>query len=229
MLGGPIRLHLVTKMMKKTIGVLHVITDTTLQSRFTHAQLAELAIAGGADTVQFRQKIGTTRELVRTAQEMQVVCAQNGVPLIINDRADIALAVGAKGAHFGQDDMPVTIGRRILPVETIIGASARTEEKILAAISEGADYIGFGPIYGTTSKPDAESAKGLARLRRMCEIAACPVIAIGGITIDTAAEVIRAGAHGIAVISAVCAHPEPQVATAALFREIQKGKHESSQ
>ena len=215
--------------MKKTIGVLHVITDTTLQSQYTHAQLAELAIAGGADTVQFRQKIGTTRELVRTAQEMQAICAQNGVPLIINDRADIALAVGAKGVHFGQDDMPVTIGRRILPAETIIGASARTEEKILAAISEGADYIGFGPIYGTTSKRDAETAKGLARLRRMCEIAACPVIAIGGITIDTAAEVIRAGAHGIAVISAVCAHPEPQVATAALLSEIQKGKYESSQ
>ncbi|RKU37569.1 thiamine phosphate synthase [Candidatus Poribacteria bacterium] len=215
--------------MKTQIGVLHVITDTTLQSRFTHAQLAELAITGGADTVQFRQKIGTTRELVQTAQEMQAICAQNGVPLIINDRADIALAVGAKGVHFGQDDMPVAIGRRILPAENIIGASARTEEKILAAISEGADYIGFGPIYGTTSKPDAENAKGLARLRRMCEIARCPVIAIGGITVDTAAEVIGAGAHGIAVISAVCAHPEPQVATAALLSEIQKGQHEPSQ
>ena len=220
---------MVTKTMKTQIGVLHVITDTTLQSRFTHAQLAELAITGGADTVQFRQKIGTTRELVQTAQEMQAICAQNGVPLIINDCADIALAVGAKGAHFGQDDMPVAIGRRILPAETIIGASARTEEKILAAISEGADYIGFGPIYGTTSKPDAENAKGLARLRRMCEIAGCPVIAIGGITVDTAAEVIGAGAHGIAVISAVCAHPEPQVATAALLSEIQKGQHEPSQ
>lgn len=210
--------------MKKEIGVLHVITDTTLQSRFTHARLSELAIAGGADTVQFRQKIGTTRELVNTAQEMHAICTQHDVPLIVNDRADIALAISAKGAHFGQDDMPVAIARRILPAETLIGASARTEEKILAAISEGADYIGFGPIYGTTSKPDAENAKGLAQLRRMCEITACPVIAIGGITVDTAAAVIRAGAHGIAVISAVCAHPEPQVATAALLSEIQKGK-----
>ena len=204
----------------KDIGVLHVITDTTLQSRFTHAELAELAIEGGADTVQFRQKHGTTRKLITTAQSMQAICEQHKVPLIVNDRADIALAVGAAGAHFGQDDMPVAVGRRILSTNAIIGASARTEEKILAAISEGADYIGFGPIYGTTSKPDAETAKGLDRLRRMCDIAACPVIAIGGIGAQTAADVIRAGAHGIAVISAVCAHPEPTTATHRLLSEI---------
>ncbi len=208
----------------KNIGVLHVITDTTLQSRFTHAELAELAIEGGADTVQFRQKHGTTRELVAVAQQMQVVCTRHNVPLIVNDRADIALAVSAMGAHFGQDDMPVSIGRRILPTEAIIGASARTEEKILEAITEGADYIGFGPIYGTSSKPDAETAKGLERLRRMCDIAACPVIAIGGIRVETAGEVIRAGAHGIAVISAVCAHSEPDIATQALLNEIQEAK-----
>ncbi len=204
----------------KNIGVLHVITDTTLQSRFTHAELAELAISGGADTVQYRQKHGTTRELITTAQQMQTVCEHHNVPLIVNDRADIALAVGATGAHFGQDDMPVSIGREILSTKAIIGASARTEEKILAAISEGADYIGFGPIYGTTSKSDAEMPKGLAGLRRMSDIAACPVIAIGGITVQTAGDVIRAGAHGIAVISAVCAHPEPTAATQALLNEI---------
>ena len=208
----------------KNIGVLHVITDTTLQSRFTHAELAELAIEGGADTVQFRQKHGTTRELVAIAQQMQTVCTRHNVPLIVNDRADIALAVGATGTHFGQDDMPVSIGRRILPTEAIIGASARTEEKILEAITEGADYIGFGPIYGTSSKPDAEAAKGLKRLRRMCDIAACPVIAIGGISVETAGEVIQAGAHGIAVISAVCAHSEPNIATQALLNEIQEAK-----
>ena len=208
----------------KNIGVLHVITDTTLQSRFTHAELAELAIEGGADTVQFRQKQGTARELIATAQSMQTICARHNVPLVVNDRADIALAVGATGAHFGQDDMPVSIGRRILSPEAILGASARTEEKILEAISEGADYIGFGPIYGTTSKPDAETAKGLEKLRRMCDLAACPVIAIGGIAVQTAGDVIRAGAHGIAVISAVCAHPEPQGATRALLNEIWEAK-----
>ncbi len=208
----------------KDIGVLHVITDTTLQTRWTHAELAAQAIAGGADTIQFRQKRGTARELVATAQAMQAVCEKHAVPLIVNDRADIALAVGAAGAHFGQEDMPVAIGRRLLSEDAVIGASARTEPRILAAIAEGADYIGFGPIYGTASKPDAENAKGLEQLRQICDIAGCPVIAIGGITRETAGAVIRAGAHGIAVIAAVCTHPEPRLATEALMNEIQEAK-----
>lgn len=208
----------------KKIGELHVITDTTIQSRFTHAQLAEMAIEGGADTIQFRQKDGSTRELVESAQTVQAVCGAHDISLIVNDRADIALAAGAAGAHFGQDDLPITIGRRILPSRMIIGASARTEKKILAAISAGADYVGFGPIYQTSSKPDAELPKGLEVLQRMCETAQCPVIAIGGIAAETAYEVIRAGAHGIAVISAVCAQTDPVAATRYLCDEIQRAK-----
>ncbi len=209
----------------KNIGELHVITDTACQTQLTHPELAELAIRGGADTIQFRQKDGTTRELVEMAQQIQTICTQHNVPLIVNDRADIALAVNAKGAHFGQDDMPVDIVRKILSPESIIGASARTEEKILKAISEGADYIGFGPIFQTSSKTDAEEPKGLERLSRISEIAKCPVIAIGGITLQTAASVIRAGAHGIAVISAVCATPDPKTATQNLKNEIQQAKN----
>lgn len=208
----------------KKIGELHVITNTTIQSRFTHTQLAGMAIEGGADTIQFRQKDGSTREMLESAQTVQTVCAAHDVPLIVNDRADIALAVGAAGAHFGQDDMPIAIGRRILPPGMIIGASARTEEKILEAISGGADYIGFGPIYLTSSKTDAERPKGLKVLRQMCETAPCPVIAIGGITAETAYEVILAGAHGIAVISAVCAQADPAAATQHLHDEIQRAK-----
>lgn len=209
----------------KNIGVLHVITDTECQSRFTHPQLAELAIKGGADTIQFRQKNGTTRELVEIAEQIQKKCAKHKVPLIVNDRADIALAIDAVGSHFGQDDMPVALGRKILSTDNIIGASARTEEKILKAISEGADYIGYGPIYQTSSKADAEKPKGLEQLSRMCEIAKCPVIAIGGITEQTAASVIRAGAHGIAVISAVCASSDPFNATKNLMYEIKQVKN----
>ncbi|MCG9126475.1 thiamine phosphate synthase [Candidatus Poribacteria bacterium] len=208
----------------KNIGVLHVITDTTHQSRYSHPQLTELAIKGGADTVQFRHKNGTTRELVEIAQEMQNICSDEAVPLIVNDRTDIALAVEANGVHFGQDDMPVSIGRRIMSLETIIGASARSEEKILKAITEGADYIGFGPIFRTSSKADAEKPKGLGQLERMCDIAECPVIAIGGITLETTRDVIRAGAHGIAVISAVCSQINPQEATQKLIQEIHQAK-----
>ena len=208
----------------KKIGRLHVITDTTIQSQFTHAELAKMAIEGGADTIQFRQKDRSTRELVESAQAVQTVCAEHWVPLIVNDRADIALAVGAAGAHFGQDDLPVAAGRRVLSPAMIIGASARIEDKILEAISAGADYIGFGPIYQTSSKPDAESPKGLEALQRMSEIAQCPVIAIGGITVETAYEVIRAGAHGIAVISAVCGAADPVAATRHLCGEIERAK-----
>lgn len=210
----------------KSIGIFHVITDTTTQTRFTHYQLAEMAIKGGADTIQFRQKTGTTRQLVETVQGLQSICTRYGVPLIVNDRADIALAVGTAGVHFGQEDLPIAIGRRILPRKIIIGASARTQEQLLQAVADGADYIGFGSIYRTSSKPDAESPKGLEALRKMSEIANCPVIAIGGITADTAYEAIRAGAHGVAVISAVCAQPDPVLATRRLLAEIERAKYE---
>ena len=208
------------------VGVLHVITDTTIQSQFTHPQLTEMAIDGGADTVQFRQKSGTARYLLKMAQEAQAICARYGVPLIVNDRADIALAVGSAGAHFGQDDLPISIGRRLFPSGSIIGASARTEEKIMEAIAEGADYIGFGPIRQTFSKSGAEAPKGLDALARMCEIAQCPVIAIGGITFEDVYDVIHAGAHGIAVISAVCGQPNPLAATQRLVAEIHRAKKE---
>ena len=210
----------------KKVGVLHVITDTTIQSRFTHAQLAEMAIEGGADTIQFRQKTGTTRDLLNTAREVQAICSRHSVPLIVNDRADIALAIGSAGVHFGQDDLPIVVGRKLFPPDSIIGASARTEEKIMEAIAEGADYIGFGPIRKTSSKSDAEAPKGLDALARMCEIAQCPVIAIGGITVEDVYDVIRAGAHGVAVISAVCGEPDPPAATQRLVAEIHRAKRD---
>ncbi|MDP6995753.1 MAG: thiamine phosphate synthase [Candidatus Poribacteria bacterium] len=207
----------------KSIGRLHVITDTTIQSRFTHSQLAKLAIAGGADTIQFRQKSTSTRLLVETAFHLKAICDQRCVPLIINDRADIALAVEASGAHFGQEDLPIGVARRILPSQAIIGASARTKDKIMEAISAGADYIGFGPVFRTSSKSDAEKPKGLSELARFCQIASCPVIAIGGITLETVQDVMQCGAHGIAVISSVCTVEDPMQATRQLILEIQQG------
>jgi len=207
----------------KSIGRLHIITDTTIQSRFTHSQLAKLAIAGGADTIQFRQKSTSTRLLVETAFHLKAICDQRRVPLIINDRADIALAVEASGAHFGQEDLPIGVARRILPSQAIIGASARTKDKIMEAISAGADYIGFGPVFRTSSKSDAEKPKGLSELARFCQIASCPVIAIGGITLETVQDVMQCGAHGIAVISSVCTVEDPMQATRQLILEIQQG------
>lgn len=201
-------------------GLLHVITDTVLQTRFTHVQLAALAIAGGADVVQFRQKNGTTRELVETALAMQEICGRYGVPLVVNDRLDVALAAGAAGVHLGQEDLPAATARRLLPAGAVLGASARTEVEILEAVAAGADYIGFGPIYATSSKPDAEVPKGVEGLRRICGVTACPIIAIGGITLERTGAVIRAGARGVAVIAAVCCQADPEQATRRLKAEI---------
>ncbi len=208
--------------LAKSIGRLHVITDTTIQKQFTHSQLAELAIAGGADTIQYRQKQASTRQLIETAEQLRLICHLQDVPLLINDRADIAISVSANGGHFGQDDLPIPLARKILTDQSIIGASARNEAKILEAVSDGADYIGFGPVFTTRSKSDAEKAKGLRALERMTKLVDCPIIAIGGITLDRIAEVMMTGAYGVAVISAVCQADDPRQATVQLMTEIQK-------
>lgn len=208
--------------LTKSIGRLHVITDTTIQKQFTHSQLAELAIAGGADTIQYRQKQASTRQLIETAEQLRLICHLQHVPLLINDRADIAISVSANGGHFGQDDLPIPLARKILTDQSIIGASARNEAKILEAVSDGADYIGFGPVFATRSKSNAEKPKGLQALERMTKLVDCPIIAIGGITLDRITEVMLTGAYGVAVISAVCQADDPRQATVQLMTEIQK-------
>ena len=209
----------------KTIGILHVLTDTVLQTRFSHLDLARLAIDGGADTIQYRQKVGTAREMIGTAGAMQDVCTAAGVPFIVNDRVDVAIAAGADGVHLGQDDFPVRLARELLGPDRIIGVSAGNLDEAEQGIADGADYVGFGPIYATGSKSDAGSPQGLDRLSEISRALSVPVIAIGGIGADTATDVIRAGAHGIAVISAVCCREDPGAAARALLERIRMGKN----
>ncbi len=197
----------------KPIGRLHVLTDQELQGRFTHLELAELAIAGGADTIQFRQKNGCTRQLIETARQMRETCARAGVAFIVNDRLDVALACGADGVHLGQDDFPIGLARTWLGEEKIIGGSAANLAEALACREQGADYVGFGPVFPTASKDDAGPVSGLETLSEVARRLGMPVIAIGGIGKKNAAEVMGAGAHGIAVISAVCCQPDPAEAT----------------
>lgn len=207
-------------MAVKPIGRLHVITDTVLQARFSHEELARLAIAGGAGAIQFRQKQGSTRELIETARAMQAVCRRLRVPLIVNDRLDVALAVEADGVHLGQDDFPMAQAREILGPEKIIGGSASTLEEARLCQGQAVDYIGLGPVYPTGSKADASPAGGLDLVRRVARELALPVIAIGGIGAANAAEVRAAGAHGVAVISAVCCQDDPSAAATALLRAL---------
>lgn len=203
--------------MKKT-GRLHVLTDTCLQTHFSHVELAELAIAGGADTIQFRQKEGSTRQMIHVAEQMQALCKRAGVTFIINDRVDVAIASQADGVHLGQDDFPIPLARKLLGEVAIIGGSAGSMEEARKCLLEGADYIGFGPVYPTTSKEDAGPAAGLGLLKQIVKAIPLPIIAIGGITADNTSPVIQTGVHGIAVISAVCCQDDPAEAAKCLRR-----------
>ena len=202
----------------KRIGRLHVITDVVLQDRFSHVALAKMAVAGGADTIQFRQKEGSTRALIETAIAVKHACGD--VPLIVNDRVDVAIAAEADGVHLGQDDFPIEKARVLLGEDAVIGGTAKTLVQARQCVADGADYIGFGPIYATGSKADAGLMKGLEGLREMVSGIHIPIIAIGGIAIENAGEVMRAGAHGIAVISAVCCQPDPIEATHRLMDQL---------
>ncbi|MCK4644678.1 MAG: thiamine phosphate synthase [Candidatus Aminicenantes bacterium] len=215
--------------MKKQIGQYHVLTDTVLQSRFSHAELTKLAIAGGADTIQFRVKIGATREMIGMARKLKQLCAEAGITFLVNDRVDVAIAADADGVHLGQDDFPILLARELLGESRIIGGSAATLEEARKCLAEGVDYIGFGPVYPTTSKADAGPVSGIELLKQVVEAVPLPIIAIGSINADNTAEVMQAGAHGIAVISAVCCQENPEQATRALYkalhRSTQRGHH----
>jgi len=211
-------------MRERKIGKLHILTDTLLQSRFSHIELAGHAIAGGADTIQFRHKQGTTREMIQVAIEMKRLCTEKGVIFIVNDRIDIAIASEADGVHLGQDDFPIPLARKLLGDNRIIGASAATMEEARKCLSDGADYVGFGPIYPTDSKDDAGPVSGIDTLRAIVETIPLPIIAIGGIDKRNTPGIMKAGAHGIAVISAVCCKESPEEATKGLYEAIHSEK-----
>ncbi|MCH8032057.1 MAG: thiamine phosphate synthase [Bacteroidetes bacterium] len=204
------------------IGRLHILTDIHLQQQFSHVELARLACAGGADVIQFRQKEGTIRERLAMLLDVAAVCKASGVQLIVDDHLDLALAVGADGVHLGQDDLPVETARFIVDHHDgpthLIGATCTTTEQARHAANAGADYLGFGPLFPTTSKTNPASVKGLEGLAEVCSAVSIPIIAIGGITVERVRPVLETGAHGVAVMSAVVSAGQPERA-AARFRE----------
>jgi thiamine-phosphate pyrophosphorylase len=206
----------------KKLGRLHLLTDVVLQSRFSHEDLTRLGIAGGADTIQLREKIGSTRRMIELAKSMAVVCRQAGVPLVVNDRIDVAMACDADGVHLGQSDFPIPLARSLLGNDKLIGGSAATLEEAQICLADGADYIGFGPVYATGSKEDAGPVSGPALLKQVVETIPVPIVAIGGITAENVPEVMRAGAYGIAVISAVCCQIDPEGATRELREALER-------
>jgi thiamine-phosphate pyrophosphorylase len=211
-------LERVKAMGSKKIGRLHVITDTQIQDRLDHVELARLAIDGGADTIQLRDKRISTKELIRVAEAIKKICEKHRVTFIVNDRVDVAYAVDADGVHLGQDDLPISFARKILG-DKIIGGSAGDPRELQNCISQGADYVGFGPIFQTSTKEDAGPEVGLKALKEIVRLSPIPVIAIGGIHQGNLQQVLAQGPHGIAVVSCVARAMDPREATREL-REI---------
>jgi thiamine-phosphate pyrophosphorylase len=208
------------KPLRATIGRLHVITDTNVQRRSTHAELAALAIEGGADTIQYRSKDPDIRTMIAEAERVAAVCRAHGVPLIVNDRVDVALAIGADGVHLGRGDMPVEIARRIVGEGMIVGATVRNREHLAEAVRGGADYAGLGPIFATSTKIVGVEPLGLAAVRDVSSASPIPIIAIAGIDLSNVRSVIAAGAHGVAVIGAICSAADVRAATQAMKRML---------
>ena len=182
---------------------LYIITDENIGLKRTHAEIAMLAIAGGADAIQLRDKSCSNRELIRIGRTIREITCRSATLFIVNDRLDVALACGANGVHLGQGDMRTDVARQIAPPGFIIGVSVSTVEEACRAEREGADYVVLSPTFSTGSKQDAGPGHGLSVLREIRRNVSLPVIAIGGIHRGNVGDVIEAGADGVAVISAV--------------------------
>jgi len=180
---------------------LYAIADTLGRPELSFLGLAEQICAGGARLLQLRVKDRPTREFLTLAQEVRTICHRYGSLLIINDRADIALAVEAEGVHVGQEDLPLAAARKVLGPGKLIGVSTHDPAQALAAGRGGADYLGFGPLFGTSTKATGYSARGLDQLREVRALVSLPIVAIGGITAERAPAVLAAGADAVAMIS----------------------------
>ncbi|VBB06971.1 thiamine phosphate synthase [Lucifera butyrica] len=200
---------------------LYLVTDRQLLAGKDLLATVEQAIRGGVTLVQLREKELCTREFYHWAQRLKTVTDTYGIPLIINDRADIALAVDADGLHVGQEDMPLSVARQILGTEKIIGVSVSSVEEALAAQAGGADYLGVGAIFATATKRDADSVS-LPGLQRIKEQTRLPVVAIGGIQAANVRRVMETGVDGAAVVSAVIAASDPYGAALTLTRRIKE-------
>ena len=205
---------------------LYLVTDRTLSLGRSTVEVVRAAIRGGVSCVQLREKGCSTREFMDEARLLKALLAGTGVPLFINDRLDVALAVGADGVHLGQNDLPIADARRLVGNRMIIGISAESVADAIRAEAEGADYIGASPVFTTPTKTDTAPPLGLDGLRAIRRAVQLPLVAIGGINADNAAQVLRAGADGLAVVSAIVSAPCPRTAAAGLRQRIQSTHNE---
>lgn len=200
---------------------LYVITDEHMSHR-THPDIAREAIAGGADVVQLRDKQSTSRKLYEDGMQLRQLTRETGVPFIVNDRLDIALAVEADGVHLGQEDLPLPVARKLLGSDKILGCSASKPEEAMQGEQDGADYVGVGPVFeARKTKPDAARPQGLHLIEQIKQVCQIPVVAIGGINHENAQSVVNAGADCLAVISAIATADDLRQATVKLKQIVE--------
>lgn len=204
----------------KRLPGLYVIIDIQALKGRNPIEAASRAIRGGAKTIQLRDKLGKKKELLPIAQQLKSLCAEHHVIFIVNDYIDLVLATDADGLHLGQNDLPIPVARKLLPIDRILGCSTTSVEQAVTAQSEGADYIAVGSIYPTPSKETAKVI-GLERLRQIRQAVSLPLVAIGGITKDNATEVMAAGADSVAVISAILQAEDIEKATREIVATLQ--------
>lgn len=197
-----------------------VTDDGCLQGRALIDCVRE-ALEGGVTLVQYRAKTASSAELYAEALQLKALCDSFNVPLIINDRLDIAMAVGAAGVHLGQDDLPCAAARKILGEDYIIGVSAHNPAEAKAALQSGADYLGCGAVFGTATKADVKKL-GTEGLTAICKAKGLPVVGIGGVTADNYREVRAAGADGAAIVSGILAQPDISATVRAIAKVSQE-------
>lgn len=203
---------------------LYLVTDRDLSLGRSLEEVVSEAVAGGVTVVQLREKEASTGEFVSLSRRLMELLKPLGIPLIINDRVDVALAVDADGVHIGQSDMSYEDARRLLGPDKIIGLSVESFEDIETANGLDVDYIGISPVYGTPTKTDTAEPFGLAGLRKAVEMSVHPTVAIGGMNAATIGEVMASGTDGVAVVSAICSAESPRQAAMELAGII-KGVH----
>lgn len=197
-----------------------VTDDGCLQGRALIDCVRE-ALKGGVTLVQYRAKTASSAEMYAEALQLKALCDSFNVPLIINDRLDIAMAVGAAGVHLGQDDLPCAAARKILGEDYLIGVSAHNPAEAKAALQSGADYLGCGAVFGTATKADVKKL-GTDGLAAICKAKGLPVVGIGGVTADNYREVRAAGADGAAIVSGILAQPDISATVRAIAKVSQE-------
>lgn len=212
-------------MVKNPDYRLYLVTDRAIVCN-THPHLSintaiEQALRGGVTMVQLREKTLNSKDFFEQALTVKQVCQTYNTPLLINDRVDIALAVDADGVHIGQQDLPADVVRDLIGANKILGVTAKTVDQAQRAEQQGADYLGVGAVFGTTTKADAKAIT-MEKLRAICQAVTIPVVAIGGITAENVSKLENTGIKGVAVVAGILGQPNIEQASETLHKESDK-------